>query len=500
MDEDSDLANLIYSGLLRYNGSGILIPDLAESYTVSDDGLHYTVKLRSDIRWHDGVAVTADDVIFTIATAQNSDYKSPQRINWQGVAVGKTDDRTVVFSLKNRYAQFTSNLTLGILPKHVWQNITPANFALVDFNLKPIGSGPYRFSKMQRDALGTIRSLELSAFDKSLPHRPYIDTIDFIFYDSEQSLIAGYNSGEIEGLSSVSPLKVGSLRLPGQITVHELMIPRYFAVFFNQNKSQPLSDKNVRVALELATDKNAIIYSALDDHGAVADSPLLPGIINIPANKVSYPFDIAKAGKQLDDGGWTMTDGETVRSKLFRAKTKSEKDQQIPLTLEITTSSLPEIVAVAQAIKAQWEPLGVQISIRTLSVSEVQQAIKDRNYEALLFGQVLGLDPDPFSFWDSSQKTDPGRNLALYDNSTADKLLKDARQTMDATARNAKYAQLQDIILTDAPAVFLYSPNYLYVQPARIKNNTAKIVTIPSERFDTVSEWHINTARSFEKK
>ena len=129
-DTDSDLANLLFAGLLRFGSDGKLKPDLAESYTVSDDGLTYTFKLKHDLRWHDGTALTADDVVFTIITAQNSDYDSPQRINWQGVDINKQNDLTIVFTLKNRYAQFINNTTLGILPRHIWENVKASSFGL----------------------------------------------------------------------------------------------------------------------------------------------------------------------------------------------------------------------------------------------------------------------------------------------------------------------------------------------------------------------------------
>lgn len=499
-DADSDISSLVYSGLLRYDGKGNLVPDLAESYSVSDDGLHYTVKLKQNARWHDGQSVTADDVLFTILTAQNAEYKSPQRINWQGgVDVGKIDDQTVVFTLKNRYAQFLGNLTIGILPKHIWGNIRPSNFALIEYNTRPIGSGPYRISKIQRDTLGTIRALELSAFDKYLPRRPYINTITFKFYESEQALITGYNSGEVDGLSYVSAMKLSSLRLPGQITTHAIMIPRYVAVFFNQNKSKQLSDKNVRTALEYATDKQAIVHSVLNDKAQVVESPLLPDILSIPKNTVSYQLDLKKARQMLDTGGWKISGDSKIRTKVIKAAFRNEEDQTLSLRIEITTSGVPEILAVAEALKSQWEQLGIDVVIRSLSVSEIQQTIQDRDYEALLFGEVLGTDPDPFSFWHSSQIRDPGRNLALYNNKDADKLLEDARQTLDPAQRAQKYAKLQDIILSDVPAVFLYSPEYLYIQPSKIKQNTDVLAGVPSDRFDTVIDWYISTHRSLKK-
>ncbi|MDP3697904.1 MAG: ABC transporter substrate-binding protein, partial [Candidatus Taylorbacteria bacterium] len=150
-DADRDLVKLVYSGLFKYNEDGKLLPDLAKSYETSPDELNYTVYLKENGIWHDGVPVTADDVIFTVQTAQNPDYGSLQRINWQGVELEKVNDQTIVFKLKNKYAQFLNNLTLPLLPQHLWENVKPINFALSEMNLKPIGSGPYQFRKLQKD-------------------------------------------------------------------------------------------------------------------------------------------------------------------------------------------------------------------------------------------------------------------------------------------------------------------------------------------------------------
>ncbi len=485
-DVDSDLANIIYAGLLRYDAQGNLAPDLAGSYEVSDDGLKYTFTLRENLLWHDGNALTVEDVIFTILTAQNGDYGSTQRINWQGVEITKKDETKIVFTLKNRYAQFLNNATLGILPKHKWELVKPANFAISSLNLEPIGAGPYKVDKLRRDNNGMIQSMELSAFENYGSGNPYIKKLTFKFYDSEQKALDAYEQGEVEGVSFVSSQNIDDINLNDEDDVHNFKLPRYFALFFNQNKSKALSEALVRKALNHATDKTEILATTLSGHGTIVDSPLLPGIINIPDQGAAYPFDKEKASQLLDQGGWKVDPAKN--------NVRSNKDGT-QLELEITTSSWPELLLVAEAIKKQWENLGIVVTIKTLSIPEIQQAIKDRNYTMLLFGEVLGLDPDPFSFWHSTQKRDPGLNLALYDNKDADGLLDEARQTLDIEKRRSLYDQFQKIVVADAPVVFLYSPDYLYLQPTKIKNNIAEIIAVPSNRFDTVHEWYIDTKR-----
>ena len=497
-DVDRDLAGLIYAGLMKYGDNGELEPALAGSYSVSDDGLTYTFKLRDNLTWQDGQPITADDVIFTVLTAQNADYDSFERPNWQGVDVGKTDDKTVVFRLKTKYAQFPNNTTMGILPKHIWENTKPSNFALSEVNIKPtVGSGPYKFSKIQRDSLGNVKSFELRAFEKFYAGKPFISRITFKFFDSEEKMIDAYNNNEVDSLGSVSPQNISSIRFQGQLKIRKLQLPRYFAVFFNQNQSEQLSDKNVRLALSYATDKNKILEKVLSGDGMAVNSPLLPGITDLPADTESYDFDIEKAKKTLDDAGWKYSEEDKVREKAAPPPKKKGEKQAEPTKLEVqlTTSNWPELIAVAQQLKNQWEAIGVSTNIEVLNLPELQQAIKDRSYKALLFGEVIGLDPDPFSFWHSSQKRDPGLNLALYDNKDADKLLEDARQTLDRSARLAKYNEFQKIVVKDVPAIFLYSPDYLYAQAAKIKDGDASIISVPSDRFADIYQWYINTKR-----
>jgi peptide/nickel transport system substrate-binding protein len=496
-DSDRDLSELVYSGLMKFNGQGNVDLDLAKSYDVSDDGLTYTFHLKDNLKWQDGQPLTADDIIFTILTAQNTDYSSPQIINWLGVTISKLDNQTVTFKLKNKYAQFINNLTIGILPQHVWENVKPSAFGLSEFNIKPLGSGPYKFSRVRRDSLGNISSLELVTNDKYYAGKPYISKITFRFYESEDTLISAYNSSQVDNLGFISSQNLNSIRFAGQLQVKRLELPRYFAVFFNQSKNTFLADKNIRSALSYGTDKKAILHQILADKGTVVDSPMLPGIIDIPDDVTKYAFDPERAKKILDDGGWKYSETDKVREKA--APTPKGKNavagQPTKLEIELTTPNSPELSAVAAKLQEQWGAIGVNVHVRSLDPSELTQARKNRDYQSLLFGEVLGLDPDPFSFWHSSQKKDPGLNLAMYDNKDADKLLEDARQTLDDSARMSKYDDFQKLVTKDIPAIFIYSPDYIYPQTARIKGNDSTLIFVPSDRFDAANKWYINTKR-----
>ena len=200
-DADRDVTRLIFSSLLKYNERGELVPDLASSYGISKDEKTYTVKLKDGVTWHDGEPFSSEDVIFTINAVQNSEYASPLRSSWQGVKAEAVSGNTVVITLKTPYAAFTPNLALlGILPKHIWKTVAPLNFPLAEFNLKPIGTGPYKFSKLQKDSLGRIISVNLSANENYFAGTPNIKNIILKFYLSEEEAVSAFNRKEVDGI------------------------------------------------------------------------------------------------------------------------------------------------------------------------------------------------------------------------------------------------------------------------------------------------------------
>jgi len=498
-DVDRDLVSLIYSGLMKRNDEGKLVPDLAKSYDISSDGLSYTIYLKNGSKWQDGKPITASDVVFTIQTAQNPDYGSLQRINWQGVDVEAVDEHTVVLKLKNKYAQFLNNLTINILPRHVWENVKPVNFALSDFNLKPIGSGPYKFKKLKKDGDGRVRSYELESNKDFYDGRPYIDNIELKFYVSEYEMIDEYNKNSIENMAFVSANNLKKIKFKKRLHLEELKLPRYFGIFFNQNETKILSDKNVRLALSYGTDKKELINKVLDGKGLETNSPMIEGVLDIGGDFKVYEYDIEKSKKLLSDSGWNSPDENGILYKTGKPKSSKDTPPKEKLTIRLTTPTWSELTSVANLLKEQWAKIGVELVIEVLPTQELQQTIKERGYEMTLFGEVLNMDPDPFSLWHSSQKRDPGQNLALYENKAVDDLLEKARQTLNPLERTKHYQDFQKLITEDVPAIFLYNPLYIYAQTNSIKGFKNKIISMPSDRFSDVEKWYIDIKRGWNK-
>ncbi len=493
-DVDHDLTSLIYSGLMKSTDENTLDTDLAESYTISNDGLIYTFILRDDIYFHDGEKVTTDDVEFTINKIQDSTIKSPKRPSFYDVKVEKIDEKTIKFILKKSYSPFLENLTIGILPKHLWDNLNSEQFPLSQYNVEPIGSGPYKVSKMdtlKKNMLLIPTYYELIAFDRYVERKSFIEKLIIRFYKDEQSLIDAYNNGEIESLNSISPDKIKDVKLTKNAQVNVVPLPRIFAVFFNQSQSEALNYPEVRKALSLSVDRNQIVEQVLNGYGKPLYGP-------IPANLIDENYDkqdieknignIDDAIKVLNKAGWIQSTSTGIMTK------KISKNKTIELSVTISTLNSNDLVKTANLVKSDWEKIGAKVEIKQFDYGDLQQnIIRPRNFEALLYGEVVGRDMDFFAFWHSSQRNDPGLNISMYANAKVDKLLEDARKTLDNSVRVEKYKNFASEVENDDPAVFLYSPEFIYITPAKINGLSLWSVTLPFERFLNINNWYIET-------
>ncbi len=494
-DVDRDASELIYSGLMDYDANGNLVLDLASSYEISEDGKEYTFYLRKDVLWHDGKKFTADDVVFTINSILNPAYPSPLRSSWQGIRVEKIDDYTVKFVLKNPYAPFLEKTTIGIIPKHIWETTEPKNIILSPINLQPVGTGPFEIKKAIKNKDGQITALFFKANDKYYKKRPYLDEIAFYFYNDQEQAINAYQKGEVMGISFISP-KNKYLVEDKDTNIYKISIPKYFSVFFNQNQSVILSDKKVREALSYATDKKYILESIFGNEAQVVDSPILPTMKEYNDNIKKYEYSLKKAEEILEEAGWKDQNKDGIREKSL-----SKGKDPVNLEIAIATSDVSDLAKTAEIIKSQWEKVGVKVNIENYDIDELRQnIIKSRKYDALIFGEVLSLNPDPFAFWHSSQKKDPGLNLSLYSNKDVDKLLEEARQEMDEQKRTEKLKEFQKELTDDIPAIFLFSPTYLYPVNEKVKGISINNAVLPSKRFVNVQDWYIKTQRVPKKK
>lgn len=489
-DTDKDLVSLVYSGLMRKDSDGTLIPDLAEKYEMSKDGLTYTFTLKDDLYFHNDKPLTVDDIIFTIEKVKDPILKSPHKVSFDGVSVEKIDDKTIIFSLKQPYASFLENMTLGIMPRDVWDK---SPIELNDANTNPVGSGPYMISKVNKQSSGIIDYYELKSFKKFALGSPYITTITLRFYLNENELVQALKNNTIEQISSITPENAEVLR-ESNYKIESSVLPRVFGLFFNQNQNQIFTNKIVVKAINDAIDKDRIINNVLGGYGVVINDPIPPNMIayqKLAKEDTATRAEIVENAKSsLVKDGWKMNESNILE----KTTTVNKKKVTTELMFSISTGNAPELAKTAELIKEDLAQIGIAVDIKTFEIGNLNQSvIRPRKYDALFFGQIINNESDLYAFWHSSQRKDPGLNVALYTNAKVDKILEDAFITVDEGARIKKYAQFEDEIKKDMPAVFVYSPNFIYVVSKNLKGLDMDHIISPTDRFSNIYAWYTQT-------
>lgn len=495
---DLDLTRLVYSGLMRTTPEGTVVPDLAESVEMSEDGKTVTAVLRNDLRFHDGQTLTTDDILFTFEAIQNPAYKSAVAASFKGVTVAAPDERTVTFTLSEPYAPFLTALTVGILPAHLWRDVPPTSANLAEFNLKPVGSGPYKFKAFSRDRVGTIRSYTFERFTgNGGGDGPFIGRIAFRFFADFDAAVEAYRSRQIDGLGFAPTTLRDRLRGRHDANEFPLALPQYTALFFNQKRVEALKDPQVREALTVSLDRERIIADALAGAGELVDGPVFPGFAGVTSTPARTAFDPDKAAQLLEKAGWALPEGGGPRVKTTK-DSRGRVTATTTLALTIVTAERDETSMAAKAVADTWRALGLDVKVEEVPASRMQRdVLRPHAYDVLLYGQILGRDPDPLPFWHSGHAVEGGFNLALYANRNADALLEAARKEQDAEKRGMLYTQFANLVVAERAAAFLYRPVYPYFVTTAVKGITADEIAVPADRFAGVADWYIKTRKGW---
>ncbi|MBI2415973.1 MAG: hypothetical protein HYV33_04940 [Candidatus Kerfeldbacteria bacterium] len=488
-DVDLDLSRLLFSRLFSRTGNQTLQPDLVSDYSISEDQLTYTFYLRRNVKWHDGEPLTVDDVLFTIQAIQDPNYHSPLEPSLRGVTTHRIDDYTFTITLDEPFAPFLSSLTFGILPEHIWfdaYKVSLQNITLSEYNIKPIGSGPFMFDTLVKDTAGVMKSYSVVPFADYYDHIPYLERITFVFYPDIYSATEDLRRSTIDGVAFLDRATQENVRDKKRgLQYYHLQLPQYTAIFFNQEHSDILSNDTVRQALVWGVDRDRIITEVLGGEGEPIYSPILPGYLGYNTELEHYGFDLAAGQQILEEAGWKLDVESGIRSK---------GDELLEFT--IATVNQPEFVAALDILQSNWTSMGVKVNVNVYEAADIQeQIIKPRNYEALLFGEIIGVDPDPYAFWHSTQMEHPGLALAVFYQKNIDNLLETARKTSDAEQRRLKYFNFQNILAEELPAIFLYNPYYSYAMSKDIHGVDHQVVTNPADRFSNITYWYRDTIR-----
>lgn len=487
-EADRNLTALVYSGLVHISPEGNVENDLAEDISISEDRKTYTVRISPEAIFHDGDPVTAEDVVFTMEKILDPLIKSPRRANWEGVTVSQVDEMTVSFTLKQPYTPFINNLSIGILPKHIWKNVSNDEFSFSQFNTLPVGSGPYEVGRVERNSGGIPNYYRLSVFEDGLGQKPFIKNIVFRFYPSEETLIEAYNTGEVASVGGISSERIPELKSSGS-RVASSPLPRVFAVFFNQSSSEVLKEKAVRRALDLAAPKEAIAQNVFNGFATPINGPVPAGLYPWASERENGILEerMEEARTLLANAGWTANSETGILEK------KSGSDT-ITLSFSISTGDAPELRKVADELIASWRSLGADVQALYFETGDLNQnVIRPRNFDALLFGEVIGRDADLYPFWHSSQKSDPGLNVAMYSNTQADKFLEEARTASDPAKIEESLLAFAAQVTSDVPAVFLYTPGFVYVVPEEMQAMALGSLAVSQDRFLGIRDWYIET-------
>ncbi len=472
-------SRLVFSSLLKHDRDARLQTDIAKSWTVSEDGKTYSVTLRDDVYWQDGVKLTVDDVVFTVRLIQNPAVKAMQYGTLAGVKVQKTGKNTVEFILPAVYAPFAQALTFGILPQHLLKDIQPADVRENEFGRKPVGSGPFAFKQLQViDPAHHRLVVHMEANSRYYGGSLRLNRFQLHTYENRDSLKKALVTNEINAALGLGADQIGDVVQRENFTAATSTVSDgMFAIF---NNDQPiLQDVAVRQALVLGTDRQAVI-EAVHGRGYLLGGPLPQSFVSekiVSEARFNRPAATAK----LEAAGWKLAGG------------KREKDGVI-LELSVVAPNSGDYKLLADELAKQWKAIGVNVKVQLADPQIiVTDYLQPRGYDILLYELAIGADPDVYAYWHSSQANAKGLNFANYRSGLADDALSSARARLDPSLRSAKYKTFYEQWVKDAPAIALYQPLLSYTTTS----NSASIekdepVADIVDRYRTITRWAVS--------
>jgi len=478
---DKVLSSLIYSGLTKISAGRDVEPDLSTKWEIFDEGRTYIFHLRNDVLWHDGIKFDADDVIFTVNILQTLEYDGMLKANFADIAIEKIDEYTVKFTLPTSSAFFLYNLSVGIIPRHIYFEIPVAEMRERYNEDDIIGTGLYSYKKSSSD-----ESVTLQRFEDYYGDSPMIDTLVFFFFDSEKNLFHAFKN-RVVSAAGFSELIPRDDELTPNDAKYIYNLPQYKAIYFNQASSNPIiQNQAVRQALAYATNKQQIIDDVEGGYADIVDSPILPGFWGHNPDVKKYSFNITAAAEILKNDNWKDIDQDGFL----------EKDG-VRLSFRVAVRDSNSSKRIAEIIQSNWASIGAEVIIDVMPATTlIKDVIRSRAYEILIFGQDLGTDSDPYVYWHSSQTYDPGLALAVVFDKDIDNNLESARIATNLNKTIVYYHRFQNAFADLVPAILLYQPRYTYLVDSKVRGVTDRInLSSVCDRFININEWYIKTKK-----
>jgi len=491
---DRDINRLLFSGLIRFDEHGLPQADLAESWGSTPDGTIYNFAIRPNAVWHDGTAVTSDDVLFTIDMLKSAGSLYPQDIKdlWGKIQVTKLNDKNIKFTLPEPFVPFLDYLTFGVVPKHLLESVTPDQMASADFNIKPIGTGPYKFDRLLVDN-GQIIGVVLTVFKEYYRAPGYIEQVVFRYYPTSAAAFSAYKQGDVFSVSQLTPDVLSVALAEPNLNAYTSPLPQMGFVLFNLNSPDVafLQDAKVRRALMLGLNRTYIINKFLAGQAVLADSPILPNSWAHFAGIEKFSYDPDAAINLLKTEGYVIpAAGGEVRAK-----------DTVSLSFTLSHPDDALHTQIAQAIQKEWSQIGVHVDLQAVPYDQlVLNTLASRAYQAALVDLNLSRtpDPDPYPFWHQAEATG-GQNYSQWNNRAASEYLEQARVTADYSFRAKLYRNFQIVFAKELPSLPLYVPVYSYGVDSQVQGVQIGALYDPSDRFATFTSWYLLTRRALEQ-
>ena len=488
---DRDINHLLFSGLIRFDDRGIPRADLAESWGISKDGTVYNFSIRPQAIWHDGKSITSEDVIFTVDLMRNQEIPIPEDIQemWNEIEVNSLDEKTLQFILPEPYAPFLDYLTFGLVPKHLLDGMSPEEIIDADFNLSPVGSGPFKFEELLSEE-GQITGVVLNKFDRYYQEPPFIEQMVFYYFPSTALALEAYRAGELLGISEVAWEALGDVLAEPELNVYTGRLPQQSLIFLNLNDPELpfFQDDSIRKALLMALNRQWLVDHIFNGQAFISDGPILPGSWAYFDGIERVAYNPENALAIIKDAGYTIpAGGSDIRVK-----------DDIRFEFELIHPDTDIHTSMAMAIKEDWEELGIRINLRSMSYDELlKDHLETRNYDAALVDIDLSQtpDPDPYPFWDQAQIAG-GQNYSQWDDRQASEYIERARINFDLADREKDYGNFQVRFVNEMPALPILYPVYSYAVNEQVQGVRMGPLFDTSERFATLNSWYLVAKRT----
>jgi peptide/nickel transport system substrate-binding protein len=448
-----DINGQVFNGLIRYDKDLHYEGELAESWEISDDGLVFTFHLRPGVKWHDGEPFTAEDVLFSYQKLLDPDVATPYGADYERIKKAEVlDPMTFRVTYEEAFAPALDSWSMGIIPKHLLEG---KDINSDGFNRNPVGTGPYKFKQWL-----TGQKIVLTANEEYFKGRPNIDEYIYRIIPDQATMFQELKARGIDvmGLNPLRYMRQTDTDFFGE-NFRKYRYPSNGYTYLGYNLKDPkFSDKRVRQALAHAINKDDIVKGVRLGLGSPATGPYPPHYWAHNPNVKTYPYDPEKARAMLKEAGWEDRDQDGILDR-----------EGAPFKFTIISNlGNDERKQSAEIIQQNLKQVGIDVKIKIVEWQAfINQFVDKRRFEAIILGWSIGIDPDNYLMWHSSQTGPNQYNFVSYKNDEVDRLLIEGRSTFDQKKRKAIYQKVHSILAEDQPYCFLFVPDALPIIDAR---------------------------------